>query len=310
MSIVSPKSAPAAQEERAVIQALMQSASVEMTVHDARELHACRALLPPGTPVYVSFLPKQTWTQSVDTAAAVRAAGFEPIPHLPARELESRAQLAQVLGDLRRAANVRRLLLIAGDRAMPRGPLGSSAEVIDTGLLQACGIEAVAFAGHPEGSPRIAPGALRAAERDKIEAARRAGLAASFLTQFCFSAEPVIDWVRQLRARGIDAPVVAGLAGPARLATLVRYATLCGVGPSLRALTGRSGALARLAGTHGPEPIVRALARAAAAGALDLAGIHFFTFGGLARTCAWRQAAADGRFELLDETFRVAADAN
>lgn len=310
MRIMSPKSAPVAEEERAAIQALMRNASVEMTVHDAPQLDACRALLPPGTPVYVSFLPKQTWAQTVETAAAVRAAGFEPIPHLPARELESRTQLAQILDDLRRAAGVRRLLLIAGDRATPRGPYASSAEVIETSLLQVYGIEAVAFAGHPEGSPRIAPEALRAAERDKIEAARRAGLQASFLTQFCFSAEPIIDWARQLRARGIAAPVVAGLAGPARLATLVRYATLCGVGPSLRVLTARGGALARLAGTHGPEPIVRALACAAATGALDLAGIHFFTFGGLARTCVWRQAAADGHFEMLDDTFRVAADAN
>src|SRR5690606_6349417 len=173
MPIVSPKSAPVAEEERAAIRALMRNASVEMTAHDAPQLDACRTLLPPGTPVYVSFLPKQTWARTVETAAAVRAAGFEPIPHLPAREIESRAQLTQILDDLRRTARVRRVLLIAGDRDTPRGPYASSAEVVETSLLQVYGIEAVAFAGHPEGSPRIAPEVLRAAERDKIEAARR-----------------------------------------------------------------------------------------------------------------------------------------
>lgn len=304
---VSPDVSARERAERDALVRLMQNASVEITVHDVKHLDACRALLGPATPVYVSFLPKQDWKQTQRAVVAVRRAGFEPIPHLPARQLESRAQLENVLGGFAGEAAVRRILLIAGDRSTPRGPFGCTTDVLQTGLLAAHGIEGVVVAGHPEGHPSIPAPELRASEHAKVEAARQAGLEISFLTQFCFSAAPIIAWVEQLRARGIRTPVVAGLAGPARVTTLLRYAMICGVGPSLRALSTRTDSITQLASARGPEPVIRALARAGLSGAVDLAGIHLFSFGGLMRTCAWIDAAARGQFRLADDTFHVVA---
>src|SRR5690606_29494308 len=146
---------PRAHGERDAILRLMRGASVEMTVHDTAHLEACRTLLGPGTPVYVSFLPKQAWAQSLATAAAVRAAGFEPIPHVPVRNLESRAALERLLQGFAAQARVRRVLLIAGDRPEPRGPYRATIEVLASGLLAPHGIEEVILAGHPEGHPVI-----------------------------------------------------------------------------------------------------------------------------------------------------------
>lgn len=300
-------SADAAQEilEREAIVRLMGNASVEMTIHDEPHLAACGTLLRGSVNVYVSYLPKQNWEQTQRTVMAVRAAGFEPIPHVPARQIEDHAQLEDLLRRFAAGVAVRRILLIAGDRRTPLGPFGSTIDVLQTGLLANHGIQGVIVAGHPEGHPSIPAQALRANERAKVEAAQRAGLDVTFLTQFCFTAAPIISWIQQLRANGIRSPVVAGLAGPARLATLVKYAAICGIGPSLRNLGARAGALSQLATERGPETIIRALARAACDGTVDLAGVHFFSFGGLTRTCTWLSGAARGQIRLSADTFYV-----
>jgi len=107
------------------------------------------------------------------------------------------------------------------------------------------------------------------------------------------------------RVHDIRSPVVAGVAGPARVTALLKYATICGVGPSLRTLSARAGVLTQLATERGPETVIRAPVRAASTGAIDLAGVHFFSFGGLTRTCAWIDAAARGQIQLADDGFDV-----
>jgi methylenetetrahydrofolate reductase (NADPH) len=285
--------------ERAAIIRLCRSASLEMTYHDVGHLNECRALLGRGGRIYVSHLPQQSWEQTVGAAIEVQEAGFTPVPHVPARHLENAGQLDQLLGQLTAKAGVEQMLLIAGDRA-PIGSFACSGDVLRTGLLQRHGIKRVNVAGHPEGHPQIATEELRAAEVDKARLAADAGLELGFVTQFAFEAEPIVRWTRDLRARGLRNPVHIGLAGPARLTTLVQYALRCGVGPSVRALSGRAASFGRLLGQQGPEALVRELARTREAG-FEIDGIHLFSFGGLARTCRWIRAVEDGRF-APDET--------
>ena len=167
-----------------------------------------------------------------------------------------------------------------------------------TGLLQRYGIRRVSVAGHPEGHPRVGNEDLRAAELDKSRLAEDAGLELTFVTQFGFDAAPIIQWVRELRSRGIRNAIHAGLAGPAKLSTLLQYALRCGVGPSIRAIGGgRAASFGRLLGERGPEALVGELARARVVG-LPIEGIHLFSFGGLARTCRWIRAVEEGRFTL------------
>lgn len=285
--------------ERASIVRLCKNASLEMTYHDVGHLNECRMLLGRGGRIYVSHLPQQSWEQSVAAAIEVQEAGFTPVPHVPARHLENAGQLDQLLAQLTRKAGVEQLLLIAGDRA-PIGSFASSGEVLRTGLLQRHGIRRVSVAGHPEGHPQVANEELRSAEIDKAHLAAEAGIGLGFVTQFAFDADPIVQWTRNLRARGLRNPVHIGLAGPARLTTLVQYALRCGVGPSVKALSGRAASFGRLLGQHGPEALVRELARARESG-LEIDGIHLFSFGGLARTCRWIRAVEDGSFSP-DET--------
>src|SRR5262245_60116275 len=100
------------------IASFMRAASLEATRPDVADIAALKAALPAGTPIYLSAIPLRPQEELVEQAARVRAAGLEPVPHLAVRNFASREALADLLARLT-AAGVRRLLVIAGDRAEP-----------------------------------------------------------------------------------------------------------------------------------------------------------------------------------------------
>ena len=283
---------PRSPSEESAIAVLAREASVEMTWRDVDQLALCRSSIAPGTAVFASHLPGQTWQQTIDTCIAIRDQGFEPVPHIPVRRLADRAVFGRVTAELVDKARVSRVLLIAGDAQKPDGPFSSTLDAMRTGVLAEHGIRRLFVAGHAEGHPALSFDELRRAERDKLTFAAAHDLELAFLTQFLFEAEPFLAWARMVREQGISARLVAGLAGPARVATLLKYAILCGVGPSIRALGARAAQFARLTTERDPEPIIRALARERAVTDLGDIGIHLFSFGGLARTCDWLHAIA------------------
>ena len=282
---------------------LAREASIELNMQDVVHLPASRALLPPGQRIYVSFLPKQSWQQTVAASVAVRAAGFEPVPHLPVRLIPDQATLEQTLANLEAQAQVQEVLLIAGDYDSAAGPYENVADVLRTGALERAGMRRVSLAGHPEGHPKVALDVIRRAEREKLQLAANAGLIPRLLTQFFFEAEPFFAWIEELRRDGIQVETVAGLAGPSRLATLFKFALRCGAGPSIRALGARPSSFAKLLSDHGPQSLVRTLAVARLRGESDFAGIHLFCFGGFLRSCEWLHAIAGRRLRLTHDGF-------
>lgn len=280
---------------------LAREASIEINVQDTPELHDAQKLLPAGTRIYVSHLPKQTWQATVDACRAVRAAGFDPAPHVPVRLLTDAATLDGLLGDFVAQAQVRDLLLISGDYPDTVGPFSTAAQVMRTGLLAKHGLSNLSVAGHPEGHPKVAVEEVRRAAVEKASIAQETGMALTFLTQFFFEHQPFLSWVDEMRKQGVKARLVGGLAGPAGLATLFKFAVRCGAGPSIRALGARPTSLMKLIGDRGPESVLRGLAEARVVGTSDFDGIHLFCFGGFIKTSEWLHAVAAGRFKLDDK---------
>lgn len=290
-----------AERAAGLVQSIAQlalEASIEINVHDAPHVEPSRALLPPSTKVYVSHLPKQRWQDTEATCRVVRAAGFRAVPHLPVRLLADRSDFDAVLDAFVAGARVDEVLLIAGDYAVPAGPYATVADALATGALEKHGLATVSMAGHPEGHPKVPLEVIRRAEREKVGLATQAGLAVNLVTQFFFEHAPFLDWVGELRARDVQARFVAGIAGPARSATLLKFAMRCGVGASIRALSARPSSIRHLLVEHGPEHVVRGLAEARSSGATDFGGIHLFCFGGFLRTCEWLRTVASGDFRL------------
>jgi methylenetetrahydrofolate reductase (NADPH) len=268
--------------------AFARSFSLEATRPNAAEIAALAEILPPATPVYLTAVPMIEPNELVMAAAQLRKAGLEPVAHVAARRLANSGQLTEMLAGLRGEADMRRLLVIGGD-VDRSGAFADALAVIQKGRLREAGIEEIGIGGYPEGHPRLSQGLLEAALDQKIAAARAAGLRVFIVSQFSFSGDHILAWIRQLRAGGIVVPVKVGLAGPANVAALLRYAKRCGVSASLRGLM--SGAAVGLIGHAGPDRIIETLT---ATGEPSTAP-HYFSFGGAVETARYACEAAAGR---------------
>jgi len=278
---------PASKCPSARAAAFVGNYSIEATRPSAADIEAVAAHSGTGRSLYLSAVPAQSLGDLASVAAQVRRAGLEPVVHVPARRFTSKAELIEILARLRGEADVRRLLMLAGEFDPP-GPFADALAAIRDGGLRDAGIEEIGITGYPEGHPRIGNAQLAAAMADKIAAAREQGLRLHIVTQFAFSAGPIAAWLRNLRAGGIDLPVRIGLAGPTSLTALLRYAKRCGVNASMRGLA--SGAAASLIGHVGPEMIIDELCAESAE--LGEIAVHYFSFGGIADTARYAQKQA------------------
>jgi methylenetetrahydrofolate reductase (NADPH) len=266
--------------------ALLPAASVEISSH-GRQLPELRDNFPPGTDVTITFLPGDNYRHNIEAAAALRRAGFNPVPHIAAREMPSRDVLDDFLARARAEAAVTRILLIAGDVAAAKGPFRSSLDICASRLIEQHGITSVSVAGHPEGHPFLKTVDAFKALGTWRDWGRERSIRVDVVTQFCFESTPILGWIGELDARGIDLPVIVGLAGPATPATLTKFALRCGIGNSIRALRGQIGRFGRLLTDTGPDDVVRGLRSAPAGATASIAGFHLFPFGGLRKASQW-----------------------
>jgi len=274
------------------LSAFVKDWSIEATRPSAADVARLVDIAPAGLAIYLSAVPSQKLEAHAEAACRVHAAGFQPVPHIAARRFTA-ADLTAFLAQLHARAGVRRIMLIAGDDSRPVGPFAGALDVIESGLLMAAGITSVDIAGYPEGHPHLSAETIDRALAAKIEAATRAGLEVHVVSQFCFDAAAIIDWLRALRARGITVPVRIGMAGPTSFAGLMRYAALCGVKTSVHGLL-RHGVPGGLGGQAGPDELLQSLLTSPEQ--LGDIAPHFFSFGGLLKTAEYACQRAVSRY--------------
>jgi methylenetetrahydrofolate reductase (NADPH) len=266
------------------IKLLLRGFSVEITPRDSKSVHAAARTLPHGTEAFIASLPNGHLDEVVEAAVHLRSHGLVPVPHLAARNLAGETQLDGFLRRLSDEAEVERALVIGGDRDKPLGAYDDSLQILKSGLLQKHGVRIVYLACYPEGHPRIIDDRLGRARTEKLAAAKDAGFAATLVSQFCFESAPMLRMARELRETGIHNPLRIGLAGPTSAAVLLRYALICGVGNSIKALRERQ-SLAKNVMAGNTEGLLAELARAQITDpSFRIGGVHFFTFGSLLRT--------------------------
>ncbi len=279
---------PAAEPDTGGLGAFLNGFSIEVMPRTAAAIPDFRPLLPAGTRVYVAHLDGTLIDDMVATARRLTDEGFVAMPHIPARSIPDRATLALWLRRYREEAGVAEALVLAGGISTPRGEFATSMDLLSTGLFD--GFRRIHVAGHPEGSRDIDPSG---GEREAMAAlawkqayAERSDAKMAIATQFVFEAGPVIDWAGRIAAAGIELPVHVGIAGPAKLQTLLKFAIACGVGPSLRVLQKRARDVTKLIQPFEPTAVAAGLA-AGSATAPNIAGLHVFPLGGIAASVAW-----------------------
>ena len=264
-----------------ILSELVADGSIELIETSTEVIHPGQELLPYAMSVFVPALAKRELMSNLGRLQSFSQEGFSPVPHVAARRLSSEAQLREFLSRAVEDCQVRRVLLIAGDERDPKGPFTDTLDVLDSGILQACGIEEVSFAGHPEGHALISHQVLQEALAKKLAWASDAGMGASVLTQFSFTPARIIQFCATLEEEAPGVPVYVGMAGPTDIVSLMRYARLCGVSTSLRALQSLGIKAAKLVMHTDPTEQLQLLAHHCATHAANnIIGIHLFTFGG------------------------------
>jgi methylenetetrahydrofolate reductase (NADPH) len=272
----------------APLEAFLKGYSIEVMPRTAEKVESFRAILPKGTRVYIANIESPI-EEMVATAKRIVDEGFDVMPHFPARIIKNKATLLDWVARYK-DVGVRQGLILAGNPAAQVGDFSSSMELLESGAFT--GFERLHVAGHPEGNKDIDPDG---SDRMVMEAARwksafmeRTDAKMAMTTQFCFEAQPVIDWVNRLQAEGIKLPVHIGIAGPAKLQTLIKFAIACGVGPSLRVLQKRAMDVTKLLLPYEPTEVLEGLAAHKAANpAFGIEQVHFFPLGGIKTNAQW-----------------------
>jgi methylenetetrahydrofolate reductase (NADPH) len=274
---------------------LVRSGSLEMGADRPKDARAIADLLPTGTPVFVNHLPKHALAATLAGLEAAADAGLEPVPHLAARRITSRDEAASFLKAAASRAGVTKLLLLGGDTPKAAGPYADALALLNSGLIAEAGIREVAFAGYPEGHPTVDADTMIDALDAKLAAARAQGLGVRVITQFSFAPARILDFCVWLHRRAPHVPVQVGIPGPTSPASLVRFATICGVGASFRAMTNQGmGAVKLLTHTDPGEQLAMIAAHQRSNPHTNITGIHMFSFGGVSKTAQWMNGVLRG----------------
>ena len=274
--------------------------SIEVTPAGATKIDSFADCLDPGTTVNVTFLPGSDPMDTVTVAERLHNEGMNPVPHLAARSLRDTDQLDILLAAYTSRCGVNEVLVIGGGVDHPVGAFSDSMQVLETGLIQRYGIQNVGVAGHPEGSPDITQSEIADALAAKNRLAKRDGLKMYIETQFCFEADIVLAWERDVRAAGNALPIRIGIPGPATIKTLFRFAQISGIGPSMRFISKQARNVAKLMTVQSPHLLLADLAAGMSADPDCLIQhFHFYPFGGFARTAAYASAVANGDIRIL-----------
>ena len=275
-----------------VVKNFLNGYSIEVTPNAAAKIENFAEVLPANTRIYIAHIEGTPFDEMLTTAKKITNEGFIPMPHFPARIIEDKDMLESWLSQYSGEANVQEALLIAGGSKEPAGVYDSSIQIIETELFDKYSFKRLHVAGHPEGNKDIDKDSthtnVNKALSWKNEYAKRTDAQIAIATQFCFDSEAIIQWANSLIDMNIDLPVHIGIAGPAKLQTLIRYSIECGVGASMKVLQKRAKDITKLLLPYEPTSVISELAEYKSQNPdFNIEQVHFFPLGGTKTTANW-----------------------
>ena len=248
------------------------------------------ALLPEGAKVTVTCSPTRGIESTLLLGETLLERGFRIVPHIAARLVADRAHLDEIvrrLDDL----GVREIFVIGGDAKKPVGPFSSAVELLSAMADSGHDFEHVGIGGYPETHPNIDDETLPQTLLDKRP------FATYIVSQMCFDPDAILNWVADIRRRGIGLPVYIGLPGVVERKKLLQISLKIGVGDSARFLTKYTQVLTRFLkpGGYSPDELVKNLAPFVEDQDYNLAGFHIYTFNQVESTEEWRRQVLDSK---------------
>jgi methylenetetrahydrofolate reductase (NADPH) len=252
-----------------------------------KNLEAQLEHLPPGASVSVTCSPTKGIDCTLDLSARLRAGGLDPTPHIAARMVSGKAHLSAIVDRLSQDGHTE-LFLVGGDAETPTGPYNGVTPLLRELLALDHGLNRIGVTGYPDGHVTIPADVLRRELHVKAALLREAGVPGWVSTQMCFDGPLIAKWLQAERADGLDLPVRLGIPGPIDRTKLLTMGMRVGVGQSVRYLQkNRSGLFKLLTGAdYNPSELLGALSGELEA--LNVEGLHLFTFNQLDRCVSWR----------------------
>jgi methylenetetrahydrofolate reductase (NADH) len=245
--------------------------------------------LPDGSTVSVTWSPRRGLEPTLAICEELAARGFRAVPHIAARQVRDEGQLVEIV-ERTRAAGIREIFAVGGDATEPEGPFPSALEMLL--CLDHLGqrFDRVGVAGYPEPHPLVEDAVMLRALMDKQR------LANYIVTQICYSAGHLFDWIDRIRRAGVELPVYIGLPGAVRRAKLLEISLRIGVGDSIRYLRKQGGTVARLlrSRAYRPDEFVAGVASGLERRHDDVVGFHINTFNQVESTERWRREVLAG----------------
>jgi methylenetetrahydrofolate reductase (NADPH) len=237
--------------------------------------------------ITVTGSPSRGLDATLELSEWLAREGYAVVPHLPARQVRDQAHLDELL-DRISAAGIRRLFVPAGDASAVEGQFHGAADLLAAMGPRRADFDAIGITGYPESHHLISDEETIRAMFEKAE------MATEIISQICFDAGTIADWIGKVRARGTHLPIWIGLPGIVDYRKLFRISARIGLGESARFLGHQHGLLSRLLTRRfTPDRLVRELAPTAADPEARVAGFHLYTFNEVERTERWRRETLD-----------------
>ena len=270
--------------------------SIEVMPRTAAKIESFNDILPKNTRIYIAHIEGVPIQEMISTAKRIQSEGFVVIPHFPARIIENKVILEDWIKAYQEEANIDQALILAGGVDKPHGIFENSMQLVETELFSKYNFKNLYFAGHPEGNKDIDPDGTKKNVNDalvwKQKLNERTDINLALTTQFCFDSKPVIKWANELNKNGINIPIHIGVAGPAKLQTLIKFSIACGVGASLKVLHKRAKDIKKLLLPFEPNEFLETLALHKKNNPdFNITNIHFFPLGGIKTTSNWIENA-------------------
>ncbi len=240
--------------------------------------------VPRDVVVTVTASPTKGLEPTLALAERLAAAGYHVVPHLSARLIRDAAHLRDVVARLT-AMGVDDIFVPAGDADPPAGEFTSALDVLEHLAELGNPFARVGITGYPQTHPKIEDDVTVQSMWDK----RRH--ATYIVSNLCFDAATLRQWIVRIRRRGVTLPLLVGLAGPVERTKLMQMATKIGVADSARFVAGHSSAFVRLStpGAYQPERLLDKVGSTLAAPGSMVTGLHIFTFNQVQQAEHWRQ---------------------
>jgi methylenetetrahydrofolate reductase (NADPH) len=263
--------------------------SLETTAKGAERFRHAAPHVPEGAQVKIAYLGNETLEQRITAIKTLRASRVSPMPIISARRLESSVMLDSYLMQAIRVGRIESIFLVGGDPSAPQGPFTDSMDVINSNLLDKFELDTIGIAGYPEGHPRIRDEVLWIYLKRKIDGLISRGFSVEITTQLCFDVELVISWIEQVRREGIHVPIRIGIPSPSTVTGLLKFASQCRVGASMRLLRQYGWQVTSLLGPVGPEGFLAALREGLEHRDLGDVRLHVYPMGELSTVMQWVQ---------------------